>query len=91
MIEAKVLKIESKSMDSYTKMLHKVSFRIRHDDSTILIQGRQAIPIGTRPPTILSPKETAELVWAVLAEELATIAPELRYVSPDWEPQTTPS
>ena len=52
MIEAKVLKIESKSMGSYTKMLHKVSFRITHDDSTILIQGRRAISIDTRPPTL---------------------------------------
>ena len=30
-----------------------------------------------------------ELVWAVLVEELATIAPELPYVTPDWEPQIT--
>ncbi len=90
MIEVKVLKIESKSIASYTKMLHKVSFRIRHDGSTILIQGRRAIPIGTRPPTLLSSKEAAELVWAILAEELASIGPELRYVKPDWEPLMAP-
>lgn len=89
MIEAKVLKVESTPMGSYTKMLHKVSFRIRHGDSIILVQGRRAIPIGPRPPTHLSPGEVVEHVWAVLAEELATIAPELRYVEPDWDPQMT--
>ena len=88
-IEARVLKIESKSIDSYTKKLHKVSFRIRHEDSTILVQGRRAIPLGTRPPAHLPSREAVEFVWAVLAEEFATIAPELRYVSHDWEPQTT--
>lgn len=86
-IEARVLKIESKAINSYTERLHKVSFRIRHDEETILLQGRRAIRLGTRPPTILPPREAAELVWAVLVEELATIAPELRYVTPDWEPQ----
>ncbi|MDD9995043.1 MAG: hypothetical protein OXS35_04740 [Dehalococcoidia bacterium] len=87
MIEAKVLKIESKAINGYTERLHKVSFRIRHDEENILVQGRRAIRLSTRPPTILPPREAAELVWAVLVEELATIGPELRCVTPDWEPQ----
>ncbi len=51
-----------------------------------MVQGLEAIPYATRHPRLPSRRETTQIVWSALQDDLARIAPRLRGVEPDWEP-----